>query len=90
MRVRVMSKINFSFPKIGPVIRTTLAIQVLFALLFPDPAFAYVDPGSGSVIVTTILGIFAAIGYTFRKAFYNLRSKLFGGKKPENNRSLDD
>jgi len=29
-------------------------------LFFPTIAFAYVDPGSGSVIVTTILGLIAA------------------------------
>ena len=47
-------------------------------LLFCTPALAqaYVDPGSGSVIVTAILGFFAAIGYTMRKQFYRLR-RLF-------------
>jgi len=53
-------------------------------------AFAYVDPGSGSVIVTTILGLFAAIGYTFRKFFYNIRAKLFGRQDKTDDRSLDD
>ena len=38
-----------------------------------EPANAYVDPGSGSVIITTILGIFAAIGFTLRKYFYRVR-----------------
>jgi len=34
---------------------------MLVSLLFvPTIAFAYVDPGSGSVIVTTILGLIAA------------------------------
>ena len=46
------------------------------------PAQAYVDPGSGSVIVTTILGLIAAIGYTFRKYFYKLR-RFVTGKKLE-------
>jgi len=39
-------------------------------------AHAYVDPGSGSVIITTILGLIAAIGYTFRKYFYRIRRVL--------------
>ncbi len=50
-------------------------------LVFPATALAYVDPGSGSVIVTTILGLIAAVGYTFRKYFYRLK-RLFSGKKP--------
>lgn len=44
------------------------------ALFFPGLAHAYVDPGSGSVIVTAVLGAIGAIGYTFRKYFYRLRS----------------
>ena len=41
-------------------------------------AYAYVDPGSGSVIVTTVLGLIAAVGYTFRKYFYKLRRMILG------------
>ena len=43
-------------------------------------AYAYVDPGTGSVIVTSVLGFIAAIGYTFRKYFYKLKRKIFGNK----------
>lgn len=46
---------------------------IVVVLTTVGPAHAYVDPGSGSVIVTTILGLIAAIGYTFRKYFYKLR-----------------
>lgn len=61
-----------------------------FLCVFSTPAYAYVDPGSGSVIVTTILGFFAAIAYTFRKFFYNLRAKLLGRSQTEEDRSIDD
>ena len=47
-------------------------------LVSTTAAHAYVDPGSGSAIITTILGIFAAIGYTFRKYFYRLKRVIFG------------
>jgi len=57
-----------------------LQVCVFSALAFPTVAFAYVDPGSGSVIVTTILGLVAAIGYTFRKYFYKLKRLIFGEK----------
>jgi hypothetical protein len=61
-------------------------IQILIILLLPKNAYAYVDPGSGSVIITTILGLFAAIGFTFRKYFYKLK-RLLKGKKPEDDLS---
>lgn len=67
--------------------------SVITLLLFLNPTFAqaYVDPGSGSVIVTTILGFLAAIAYTLRKYFYKLRKFLKMGKThKEANRSLDD
>ena len=41
---------------------------------------AYIDPGSGSALITAILGFFAAIIYSFKKFFYNLKSK-FKSKK---------
>ena len=46
---------------------------------------AYIDPGSGSAIITAILGFFAAVAYSFRKFFYNLRSKLKPKKEEEEN-----
>jgi hypothetical protein len=48
-------------------------LLALTLLVLPGAAHAYVDPGSGSVIVTAILGTIGAIGYTFRKFFYRLK-----------------
>lgn len=58
---------------------------IMMWLVFPTVAYAYVDPGSGSVIVTTILGLFAAIGYTFRRYFYKIRRSLFGTDTDKSN-----
>lgn len=58
--------------------------------LMPTAAHAYVDPGSGSVILTTILGVLAAISYTFRKFFYNLKQKIFGKSTPDTDRPTDE
>lgn len=49
-------------------------IAIIVYLLSASTAQAYVDPGSGSVIVTTVLGLLAAVGYTFRKYFYKLKN----------------
>lgn len=59
-----------------------LKVFLVSSLLFPSVAFAYVDPGSGSVIVTTILGLFAAVGYTLRKYLYKFK-RMIGRKKSE-------
>jgi len=64
-------------------------ISIIASLLYPSIAFAYVDPGSGSVIVTTVLGLIAAIGYTFRKYFYKIR-RMLSGKKAEDEQKNDE
>jgi len=53
-------------------------------------AHAYIDPGSGGVLITAILGFFAAIGYTFRKWFYRLRNVFGNGKSIESKFDEDE
>ena len=67
----------------------TLQALLISNVLFPSIAFAYVDPGSGSVIVTTILGLIAAIGYTCRKYFYKIKRTLTGKKPAEEENSSE-
>ena len=55
---------------------SALFTAVCLLLGMTENVYAYVDPGSGSVIVTTVLGFIAAISYTFRKTFYNLKQKF--------------
>jgi len=64
----------------GSMNKILLILQVLLIsnLFLPTIAYAYVDPGSGSVIVTTILGLIAAISYTFRKYFYKIKRLITG------------
>jgi len=62
----------------------------LYIFLISTPAaYAYVDPGSGSVIVTTVLGIIAAIGYTCRKYFYKAKRAIFGNKEEDEQESRE-
>jgi hypothetical protein len=54
---------------------------------------AYIDPGSGSAIMTALVGIFIAIGLTVKTYWYKLKS-LFTGKasdpKVEANQESED
>ncbi|MFT5115793.1 MAG: hypothetical protein ACI8P9_005146 [Parasphingorhabdus sp.] len=65
------------------IVSCTICVFLVFLITGLVPAHAYVDPGSGSVIVTTLLGIFAAIGYTFRKYFYKLCRMLKRNNKKD-------
>jgi len=66
-----------------------LLFGLIALAMYPQTAYAYVDPGSGSVIVTAILGLFAAIGYTVRKQFYKIK-RVFGGGTENNEEGLDN
>jgi len=59
-----------------------LPVLLLF-ISMTNTANAYVDPGSGSIIITTVLGLIAAIGYTFRKIFYKTKRLIFGNKSED-------
>jgi hypothetical protein len=56
---------------------------VLGFFAFVSPVYAYIDPGSGSVLTSAIIGLFAAVGYTARKYFYKIVDFFKGGKKKQ-------
>ena len=62
-------------------IKNTLLICLI--TIFPINAYAYIDPGSGSALITAILGFFAAIVYSFKKYFYNLKDKFKSKSKED-------
>jgi hypothetical protein len=51
-----------------------------------QPAFAYIDPGSGSAIMSVIIGFFVAVGVLVKTFWYKIKS-FFGFSKVEKNRT---
>lgn len=66
----------------------TLAIVSLGLTTFP--AYAYVDPGSVSIVVTAILGAIATVGYTFRLYWAKLLALLGIDAAAKNRAKLRD
>jgi len=64
----------------GPRNPGILLILLVF-VVFSPPAHAYLDPSTGSMIVTAIVGIIASIGLAIRTYWYRLKSFFKGGKK---------
>ncbi|HYG28432.1 MAG TPA: hypothetical protein VD906_16220 [Caulobacteraceae bacterium] len=52
--------------------RDVAVCAALIFVLSAGPSHAYLDPGTGSVVLTGILGIFAAIAYSVRRFFYRI------------------
>ena len=49
-------------------------------LTIATPAMAYIDPGSGSAIISAIIGLFVAIGLAIKTYWYKIKS-FFKRKK---------
>ena len=60
------------------------------------PAFAYIDPGSGSAIVSLIIGFFVALGLTVKTYWYKLKglftrqARTGGNPDPEPEKPTED
>lgn len=48
-------------------------VAVILALA-ASPAYAYIDPGSGSAIMSAIVGFFVAIGLALKTYWYKLKA----------------
>jgi hypothetical protein len=61
-----------------------LALRVVVLLLafvsIAPPAHAYLDPGTGSMLVSAIIGVAAAVGLALKMFWYRVVG-LFRGKK---------
>lgn len=58
--------------------RPDLAILLSCYLFLPAPAFAYLDPGSGSMLLYALLALATAIAYAARRAGQRLKELLIG------------
>ncbi len=58
-------------------------IAVLVALGgFSPTVFAYLDPSTGSMILSAIVGIFATVGLALKTYWYKVKAILSGDKTP--------
>ena len=54
--------------------------SLLIFMFFISPVYAYIDPGSGSAIISAIIGFFVAIGLAIKTYWYKIKS-FFKKKK---------
>lgn len=56
-------------------------ILIAIFALFTQPAWAYLDPGTGSMLLQVILGGIAAVGVALKLFWHKIRVALGFGKK---------
>ena len=61
--------------KVSPVL-----LIVIATILFARPAHAYLDPSTGSMIITAIVGLFASIALAVKTYWYKLKSFFRGDR----------
>ena len=55
-------------------IKIKLFLAFTLIALITQPAFAYIDPGSGSAIMSVIIGFFVAIGVLIKTFWYKIKN----------------
>ena len=60
------------------ILRLAIVLSIVFAA---EPAFAYLDPGTGSMLLQVVLGGIAAVGVALKLFWYKIRAALRFGKK---------
>lgn len=66
------------------------ALLVFFAAIaFSCPAMAYIDPGSGSAIMSAIVGFFVAVAMVIKTYWYKLKSLFTRKGAPNNDKKKD-
>ena len=51
-----------------------LTLSIVLLGLWLQPAMAYIDPGSGSAIMSAIIGFFVAAGLVIKTYWYKIKS----------------
>lgn len=76
------------FHKLNPM---PPAVLLLALLLFSPSVFAYLDPSTGSMVVSAIVGIFASIALALKTYWYKIKGFFKRGDKSDStSRDISD
>ena len=67
--------------------RRALALACVTLMTFAPPASAYLDPGTGSMILSAIVGLFATAALAIKTYWYKIKRLLTGKDQTPNNAS---
>jgi O-antigen/teichoic acid export membrane protein len=73
----------FRIPRGGPRRRLALIAVGVLSLAFSPAAFAYLDPSTGSMVVSAIVGIFASIALAVKTYWYKIKGFFRRDRKAE-------
>lgn len=65
------------------IIKDTTFLLIIVFLIFPKPAYAYLDPGTGSFMIQMLIAAVAGFGFVFRSYWKKIISNF---KKKNDNK----
>jgi len=71
-----MNKLSYFFPLLG--------IGLIYNFTFLPNAFAYIDPGTGSIIIQAIIGGLVGVGIAVKVFWFRIKSALSPSLKKNN------
>jgi len=63
------------------LVQKALFIVFISSTFLISDAYAYIDPGSGSLILQMLVGALVGIGIAMKVYWFKIKEKLFGMKK---------
>ena len=60
-----------------------LSISILYPGSLVIDAYAYLDPGTGSVIIQALIGVLVGVGISLKIYWYKIKEKFTGISKKE-------
>jgi hypothetical protein len=67
--------------------KASLLLALLFVWISEAPADAYLDPGSGSMLIQLLLGGVAGAAVILKLGWHRLRDTFGGGSAPDETKS---
>jgi len=69
----------------GYMKKEILALVFVFtlSLFWSQNAYAYLDPGSGSIIIQAVIGALVGVGITLRIYWFKIKEKFLSAKSKE-------
>ena len=65
--------------------RDSASVVFVGVVLYPLPAMLYIDPGSGSAIISAIIGLLVALAMVIKTYWYKLKG-MFSSEKSEDDK----
>jgi hypothetical protein len=65
-----------SVKKFTGLVFPLLTLTLLFRGIFVSDAYAYLDPGTGSLVIQMLVGALAGVGITLKVFWHRIKEKL--------------